>query len=140
MATTDPPQTPYHVVEIDDHEFSGDEESDASNETDDGFLHAPEKILGEDYWNAEAKYYLVKWKDCAIVRSSWEEYNSLLKYPQLLADWKVEKEKQLRGESVPFDFRSFNRLRFELEEAGRRKRTLRRLKRHIQRVLSIVDV
>lgn len=143
MATNGAQQTHYEPVDIDYHFFSDDDESIASNETDDGQLHPPEKVLAEQYgrlWVSTQKYYLVKWKDCSIVRSSWEDYTFLESRPQLLADWEAEKERQQRGDSKPLDLKSFNRLVAEVEEAERRRRTLRRLKRHVECVLSIVDV
>jgi hypothetical protein len=141
MATADQPLPHAHFLpEIYDDTPSDDAESIASNETDDGQRHSPEKILTEDIWRDGAVWYLVKWKDCSILRSSWEGHLSPELYPQLFADWEAEKEKQQRGESKPLDLVAFDRAVEATEEAERRKRTLRRLKRHVRRILSIVDV
>lgn len=141
MATTDQPLPHAHVwPEIDNDTISDDAESIASNETDDGQFHFPEKILSENTGKDGTVWYLVKWKDCSILRSSWEGYISPELYPQIFADWEAEKQKQLRGESKPVDLAALDRAAEATEEAERRRRTLRRLKRHVRRILSIVDV
>jgi hypothetical protein len=139
MATTNPPQTQAHFPEIDDDGFSDDTESIASNESDDGEEHPPEKIIAELHSRNGTWWYLVKWQNCPVLRSSWEFQITPETCPQLFADWEVEKQKQARGESKPLDLIAFTTAVVQVEEAERHRRTLRRLKRKVRRVLSIVD-
>jgi hypothetical protein len=139
MAVAIPPRTPAHFPEIDDDGFSDDAESLASNETDDGQRHPPEKILAELHSTNGFWYYLVKWKGCPVIRSSWEIRINPRTFPPLFADWEAEKQKQERGESKPLDLIAFTTAVVQVEEAERHRRTLRRLKRKINRVLQIID-
>lgn len=137
---TNPPQPPVHYLEVDAEGDSDDAESLASNETDDGQEHAPEKILAELKSDRGAcNWYLVKWQDCPVIRSSWELYIPSDRHTQILAEWKVEKQKQESGESTPLDLLSFTRSVIRLELAEKQRRTLRRLKRRAERILSILD-
>jgi hypothetical protein len=138
--TTNPPQSPVHYLEVDSDGESEDAESLASNETDDGQEHAPEKIIAELKSDRGACcWYLVKWQDCPVIRSSWELYIPSDRHNQILADWEAEKRKQERGESTPLDLLSFSRAVLEVEEREKQKRTLRRLKRRAEHILSILD-
>ena len=139
MATTIPQQTPAHFPEIDDDGISDDTESIASNESDDGQEHPAEKIIAELHSKNGTWWYLVKWQDCPVIRSSWEFHISPETCPQLFADWEAEKKRQERGESKPLDLIAFTTAVVRVEEAERHKRTLRRLKRKVGRILSIVD-
>ena len=136
MATTTPPsQDPNY---LDDSDFD-DRESLASIETDDGEDHPPEKILAEITSKNGFTWYLVQWKDCPVIRSSWEGKETFDTVQWLLEDWAKEKEKQERGESTPLDVASFNKKVLEVELAERQRRVLRRLRRRVNRVLSIVS-
>ena len=111
-----------------------DAESLASLETDDGEHHPPEKIVAQ--WTV---WFLVKWQDCPLLRSSWERTDFIASdFPSLLDAWEIEKQRQKEGKSKPLDLDGFNRAVLELEKAERQRRSLRRLKRITQRVLSIV--
>jgi hypothetical protein len=117
---------------------SNDTESNASLETDDGEEHNPEKVLAEIKSRNGAIWYLVKWEDCSVLRSSWEGGNTLLQHPTISLAWEVEKQKQARGESKPLDLEAFHRAVDEVERAEKHRRMLRRLKRSAKRVVSIV--
>ena len=135
MATDTPPnQDPYS-----DHSDFDDRESLASIETDDGEDHPPEKVLAEITSNNGFTWYLVKWTDCAVIRSSWEGKGTFDNWKSLLEDWEEEKERQERGESQPLDVAAFNKKVLEVELAERQRRILRRLRRSVNRVLSIVS-
>jgi hypothetical protein len=135
MATTPPSQDPNY---LDNSDFD-DRESLASIETDDGEDHPPEKILAEITSKNGFTWYLVQWKDCPVIRSSWEGRETFDAAQWLLEDWAKEKEKQERGESTPLDVASFNKKVLEVELAERQRRVLRRLRRRVNRVLSIVS-
>jgi len=138
MATTNPLQNAANYLDDDIEEYSDDAESLASIETDDGEEHLPEKIIAEWQGRHGFIWYLVKWQDCPILRSSWESDTSFDNFSKLLEDWEVEKKKQDRGESKPLDIAAFNKAVLEIEAAERQRRILRRLKRKIKRVISIV--
>jgi hypothetical protein len=135
MATNNlPSQDPNYS----DHSDFDDRESLASIETDDGQDHPPEKILAEITSRNGFTWYLVKWKDCPVIRSSWEGRETFDNSQWLLEDWAREKEKQEKGESTPLDIAAFNKKVLEVELAERQRRVLRRLRRSFNRVLSIV--
>lgn len=114
-------------------------ESLASNNTDDGQEHAPEKILAELQSTLDgSRWYLVKWKDCPVLRSSWERYIPTEEGPSIFADWEVEKQRQEKGESTPLDINSFVQAVEDIEHAERLRRTLRRFKREVSRTISIL--
>jgi hypothetical protein len=133
MATNTPPE------DYSDHSDFDDRESLASIETDDGQDHPPEKILAEITPRGGFTWYLVQWKDCPIIRSSWEGRETFENFTWLLEDWAKEKEKQERGESTPLDIAAFNKKVLEVELAERQRRFLRRLRRRVNRVLSIIS-
>jgi hypothetical protein len=117
---------------------SEDSASVLSNETDDGAGHPPEKILAEYPGKLGLTWYLVKWKDCAILRSSWEN-DSIFRYRNwLYRDWIEEKEAQKRGQSSKLDIDRFNRRVEEVEKKEKQRRRLRRLKRKVEKVVEIV--
>jgi hypothetical protein len=137
MATDNTHQAPA-LYTLNDLDYS-DADSLASIETDDGQDHLPEKILAEFEAKEGQIWYLVSWTGCPVLRSSWEGYDIFKEYPHLFEAWALEKKSQSEGESQPFDIAAFNKAVFRLEEAERERRRLRRLKRKIQRVLSIVS-
>lgn len=129
-----------YVPHLEDHSDLDldDEESIASLETDDGQEHPPEKILAELVSNNGFTWYLVKWKDCPALRSSWEGLDLFQHHPWMLDNWLIEKQKQAEGKSKPLDIEAFNKAVLDVEVAERQRRTLRRLKRRVNRVLSII--
>lgn len=128
----------YQDEDFSDTDFD-DEESVASLETDDGEDHEPESILAEFSTKTGNTWYLVKWQDCPILRSSWEGQELSVPYPAIAEAWHIERQKQREGKSKPFDIPAFERKVLDVELAERRRRVLRRLKRKINRVLSIVS-
>jgi hypothetical protein len=126
-------------LEAHDEDLQDDNESLASLETDDGEDHPPEKIIAE----IEAKngniWYLVKWKDCPVLRSSWEGRELFNDCPEIWDAWLIEKQKQADGKSKPIDIAAFNKAVLDLEVAESQRRTLRRLRRKAKRVLSSVE-
>ena len=135
MATTNETQT---FDDLDDLDGS-DSESLNSLLTDDGQDHPPEKILAR----AEPSWYLVKWKDCSVLRSSWEGVGTIWNFvenghPALWDDWHQEVERQEKGLSKPFDIQAFDAAVEEIEKLERQRRVLRRLKKKINRVLYIL--
>ena len=121
-----------------DTDLQDDDESLASLETDDGVEHDPEKVLAELTAKNGNIWFLVKWQDCPVLRSSWEGKESLDSCPWIWDAWLIEKQRQAEGKSKPLDIGAFNKAVLDLEVAESQRRTLRRLKRKINRVLSIV--
>jgi len=124
---------------IHDTDTQDDIESDSSIETDDGQYHLPEKIIAELKSKTGFVWYLVKWQDCPILRSSWEGSAVLESQPHIWENWKLEKQKQAQGSSKPLDIAAFNKAVLEVEKAEAQRHILRRLKRRVNRVLSIVS-
>jgi hypothetical protein len=128
-----------------DFDSDTDGESVASLETDDGQDHKPEKILAQQDLkfnrpnDAFCTWYLVKWEDCPVIRSSWETGDLFSKYPHLLQDWTLEKELQAKGKTKALDIKAFELAVLELEVAERKRRILRRFRKRLTRMISIVD-
>lgn len=83
--------------------------------------------------------YLTKWKGCPITNSSWETLGSLLSYhvaPRILSAWQEENRLQREGRHKPFDVVKWVEHCVAIETAERRKRTLRRLRRELQAVVT----
>lgn len=141
MASTIPPPAFVEYLEDEsDVDLEEDNESLASLETDDGQDHPPEKILAQ--YTSKTGFgiwYLVKWQDCPVLRSSWEGRELFNDCPWVLDTWQIELQNQAEGKSKPLDIHSFNRAVLAVEVAERQRRTLRRLKRKVNRVLSIVS-
>jgi hypothetical protein len=138
MANTNSQAYLQFLEDNSDAELEDDTESLASLETDDGEDHPPEKILAEIASKNGFVWYLVKWKDCPFLRSSWEGREIFENSPWILDAWLVEKQNQIDGKSQPLDIGAFNRAVLDIEVAESQRRTLRRLKRKVNRVLSIV--
>jgi hypothetical protein len=139
MATNNPTPAFIQDLEYDEQDDFDERESLASIETDDGEEHPAEKIIAEVTSKNGFIWYLVKWQDCPVVRSSWESRDSFANYPWMLDDWLVEKHKQDKGKSTPLDVAAFNRAVLQVELAERQRRILRRLKRSIKRAISIIS-
>ncbi|RKF77051.1 Nucleotide exchange factor SIL1 [Golovinomyces cichoracearum] len=103
-------------------ESEEDTESLASLDTDDGNEHPPEKIIADEIDKAGNFIYLVKWKDCSILRSSWEDFEFCCSYPEIYNEWRLEKERINRGEAKALDLEDFNKRAFELELKERLRR------------------
>ena len=120
-------------------DLSDDSESLASLETDDGQDHPPETILAERLHQRGFVWYLVKWKDCSVLRSSWERVHSFADCKWLLLEWEVRKEQEESGVKPKFDLDKFRKGIRDLERKERSRRLLRRLKRRIVRVKAIIE-
>ncbi|KAG9245971.1 hypothetical protein BJ878DRAFT_418049, partial [Calycina marina] len=123
-----------------------DTESTVSLATDDGEDHLPESIAAEVTRHGTTytqTWYLVKWKDCPLIRSSWESISTIQRYPevasQILQTWQEEKTLQASGKSKPLDIEAFLQAVDDFEAAERERHKLQRFKSKIQRVLSIVN-
>jgi hypothetical protein len=127
-----------YLEEYSDADLEDDNESLASLETDDGEDHPPEKIIAELTAKNGNIWYLVKWTDCPLLRSSWEGKELFNDCPWIWDAWLIEKQKQAEGKSKPLDIAAFNKAVLDLEVAESQRRTLRRLRRKVNRVLSIV--
>ena len=137
METTNPQQILEYLGDDLYEEFS-DEESLASLDTDDGQDHPLERILAQVKGKNNFIWYLVKWQDCPVIRSSWEGRELFSNCPWVLDAWFVEQQRQAEGLSKPLDLRAFNKAVFDAEAAAQRRRVLRRLKRRFNRILSII--
>ncbi|QSZ33975.1 hypothetical protein DSL72_005555 [Monilinia vaccinii-corymbosi] len=91
-----------------EEEDSDSEESLASLESDFEEETPPEKILTEIVGKNSRIWYLVKWKDCPLLRSSWEGEACFESYPWILEQWSVDKQSQKEGKSQPFDVQGFD--------------------------------
>jgi hypothetical protein len=137
----DPPPDVDHFSASDsgsEEEDSDSDESLASLESD-SEEHPPEKILFEIEARNQHIWYLVKWKDCPLLRSSWEGKDCFEQYPGILEDWVIEKERQKERKSQPFDLDAFKKACSDQEAAERQRRVLRRLRRKANRILSIIS-
>jgi hypothetical protein len=138
MAATNSQTYLQFLEDNSDADLEDDTESLASLETDDGQDHPPEKILAEIVSRNGFIWYLVKWEGAPFLRSSWEGREIFEDSPWILDAWLVEKQKQLDRKSEPLDIGAFNRAVLDVEVAESQRRTLRRLKRKVTRILSIV--
>jgi hypothetical protein len=116
-----------------------DRESIASLETDDGEDHPPEKIIAETTTKSGHTWYLVKWKDCPVIRSSWEGKELFDDCPEVWVAWLVEKQRQAEGKSKPLDIEAFNKAVRDLEVTETQRRVLRRLRREVRLALSSLE-
>ncbi|TQS35202.1 hypothetical protein Golomagni_04384 [Golovinomyces magnicellulatus] len=121
LTTFTPSSSDNEFIEF-QSESEEDLESLASLDTDDGNDHPPEKIIADRIDQAGYFTYLVKWKDCSILRSSWEGLGFCSSYPELYNKWRLEKERINRGEAKAFDLQDFNRRAFEVEIKERLRR------------------
>lgn len=137
MATTNPQQY-LEYFEDEPLEDSSDAESIASLETDDGQDHPPERILAQVVGKNNIIWYLVKWQDCPVLRSSWEGRDLFFSCPGVFDTWLIEQQRQVDGLSKPLDLKAYHQAVADAEIAAQRRRVLRRLKRRLSRVLSIV--
>ncbi|KAB8303596.1 hypothetical protein EYC80_004995 [Monilinia laxa] len=121
-------------------EDSSSEESLASLEIDfeDREEASPEKILTEIVAKNNHSWYLVKWKDCPLLRSSWEGEACFEKHPWILEQWLVDKQNQKEGKAQPFDVQGFDQACRDLEQAERQRINLKRFRRKVKQILSVV--
>ncbi len=123
----------YAYFEVDD-----DSDSQDSAEESEDVDYPVERIIAEFTCRNGHLWYLVKWKNCPLVRSSWECKALFKEIPWVLDEWKVEKQKQLEGKSDPLDLVAFNRACLELEVAQRQRRRLRSFRKQAQTILEAV--
>ena len=138
MATETESPTSRDYLEEDDLLDFDDAESLASLEDDEEY-HPPEAIIAEFTGSNGHVWFLVKWQDCPLVRSSWECGAILEDHPLILTNWLAEKQNQTEGKSKPFDLSAFNKIVLEVETAERQRRILRRLKRRVKGVLAAIS-
>lgn len=138
MATNPAQTVQYWDIDDSDADVEDDNESLASLETDDGQDHPPQKILAQLTSKNGFVWYLIKWRDCPVLRSSWEGEAFFTSCPEIFDEWQTERKRQAEGKSKPLDIGAFNKAVLDLETAERQRRILRRLKRKVNRVLSIV--
>ncbi|PMD41706.1 hypothetical protein L207DRAFT_425771 [Hyaloscypha variabilis F] len=122
-----------------DFNQADDRESIASLETDDGEDHPPEKIIAETTTKSGHTWYLVTWKDCPVIRSSWEGKELFDDCPEVWDAWLVEKQQQAEGKSKPLDIEAFNKAVRDLEVTETQRRVLRRLRREVRLALSTLE-
>lgn len=140
MTTNNPADQLLHIDALDlnsEAEDSTSAESLASLESD-SEERPPEKILTEIVGKNNHIWYLVKWKDCPLLRSSWEGEACFENYPWILDQWLVDKQSQIEGRIQPFDLQAFDKACKDLDLAERQRRNLRRLRRKAKRILSIL--
>jgi hypothetical protein len=140
MTTNTPADQLVHIDGLNlesEAEDSNSAESLASLESD-SEEPPPEKILTEIVGKNNYIWYLVKWKDCPLLRSSWEGEACFENHPWILDQWLVDKQSQKEGKSKPFDLEAFDRACKDLDLAERQRRILRRFRRKAKRILSIV--
>ncbi|KAF7942791.1 uncharacterized protein EAE97_006245 [Botrytis byssoidea] len=141
MTTNNP--VDHHLTLVDalnlesESEDSNSAESLASLESDTE-ERPPEKILTEIVGKNNHIWYLVKWKDCPLLRSSWEGESCFENYPWVFDRWLVNKQGQKEGKIQPFDLQAFDQACKDLDLAERQRRILRRFRRKAKRLLSIV--
>jgi len=127
-------------IDFDHFNEEDDEESLASAEEDDDDIEYPiEKIIAEFTGKNGHVWFLVKWHNCPLVRSSWECVTVFDDIPWVLDEWKLEKQRQREGKSKPLDIAAFNKAVLEVEVAERLRRTLRRLKKQATGVLTTLN-
>lgn len=113
----------------------------------------PEKILCESdqEFPVKGRLFLVKWKDCSILRSSWEwenvPYNQVdqplglflqLGHP-IRDEWEKIKEKQARGEEERFDVVKWRANCEEEDSLRSRRRVLRRWRRKLVEIEQVMQ-
>jgi hypothetical protein len=131
-------ETDHIHLDLDFIEDDSDSDSVRSLETDDGTVHEIEKILAEITGKHNHVWYLVKWAGTSWVRSSWECIVIFNDTPEILDEWKREKQRQAEGKSKPLDIAAFNKAVLEVELAERQRRKLRRLRKQAQSVLTAI--
>ncbi|KAI9746096.1 MAG: hypothetical protein M1818_000777 [Claussenomyces sp. TS43310] len=123
----------YDYFEDDDDDSS----SDASLESD--VEHPIERILAEFTGRNSHVWYLVKWQNCPLVRSSWECAVIFNDVPWIFKEWELERQRQAEGKSKPLDIPAFNKTVLEVELAERYKRRFRHMLKHAQTVLERIS-
>jgi hypothetical protein len=128
-----------------DYTESEDAESIASLASSNAEERSIERVLAETNHDCRSKdpdshrFYLIKWTNSSVLRSSWEHVSFLKDRPDIVEEWEAEKKRQAEGKSPAFDYEEFNRRVDEQECRERARRRLRRFKRHMQHILSIVE-
>lgn len=132
---------------------SEDEESMADSE--DGYSD-PEKILcqSDQEFGRQGHLFLVKWKNCSILRSSWEwesesfanafddrpQFQNFLKSPHpIRMEWESRKHRIARGEEERFDVHNWHDCVRQEENLRKQRRVLRRWKRKLEGIRRVFE-
>jgi hypothetical protein len=107
-----------------------DLESTEASEADEGKDYVVECILAEDKDVEGKMFYLLKWEDYPLLRSTWEPAENI-KDQSTFDEWESQKERIEKGLAKPFDVVRFREELDEEEEAKvlRQKRRERKRKR-----------
>jgi hypothetical protein len=125
-----------------DYSSSDPDSTTESSSSEDGeYPHSPERILAEHIDIKNKTWFLVKWKDCPVIRSSWERPSLFLRIKRvaIINEWLLEKQRQSQGLSTPFDLTTFDSLVLKAEALERGRRRLRRLKNRIEKNIEICN-
>ncbi len=119
--------------------FEDDDDADsiASLESE-GVDYPIERILAEVTGKNGHVWYLVKWRHCPLVRSSWECVVIFTDTPWIYEEWQKEKRRQAEGKSKPLNIDAFNQAVVDVETAERQRRRLRRLRKQAENVLAAI--
>lgn len=118
------------------YDFFEDDDDSSSDESDESETeHLVECILAEFAGKNGHIWYLVKWQDCPIIRSSWECGVIFKDFPWIFKEWEIERQKQAEGKSQPLDIIAFNKAVLKVEIAERNRRRLKQMQRHAQSIL-----
>jgi hypothetical protein len=123
----------YDYFEVD--EESDSEQSDVSEDVD----FPVERIIAEFVGKNNHVWYLVKWLDCPLVRSSWECGALFRDTPWILDEWKAEKQRQAEGKSKPLDIAAFNKAVLDVEVAERQRRRLRSFRKQAEGIINAIS-
>lgn len=131
-----------------------EDESEASMmDSEDGFSD-PERILcqSDQDFPGRGHLFLVKWKNCSVLRSSWEWENLQNAYSDnpdlhyflkmshpIRMEWEARKERQARGEEERFDVVKWKANVEEDDGLRQRRRVLRRWKRRLQGIQRVLE-
>lgn len=131
-----------NAVQIPDFDyFEVDDDSDSQNSTESEDVdvgYPVERIIAEFVGKNGHVWFLVKWQNCPLVRSSWECGAIFFNIPWVLDEWKVEKQKQAEGKSQPLDIAAFNKAVLDVEVAERQRRRLRSFRKQAQSILNAI--
>jgi hypothetical protein len=120
--------------------FEVEDESDSEQSTvSEGVDYPVESILAEVVGKNKHVWYLVKWQNCPLVRSSWECAAFFCDIPEVLEEWNLEKQRQAEGKSKPFDIAAFHKAVLDLEVLERQRRRLRSFRKQAQALIHTIS-
>lgn len=93
-----------------------------------------EKIIAEITCKNKHTWYLVKWHNSPLHRSSWECDTSIPQW--VLDEWSNEKQRQAEGKSKPVDLKAFENHVKQVEEAQKSIRRLKHFKKQAEKLVS----